>query len=244
MRTRAGFGGSIGIALGIAIAIAVVDGTRAEDAEAPTEFITTVHGTAPAGVDGRWFTLAHLDLPGERVINVVSLLDVDLEAPEPSVTKRFVKLPEPLQKAFDAANEVSQAWNPTADDLATIAASWDELPPSDDGVATLETDVFSHDAFDETISGTAGMADARWAVRQKQSYHRGNNRPVNQVSVIAITADRPDGWSGPYASVTVAAAPFPIPIAFNGTVDVHRLPDGAGKGLLARIFDVFAGCGR
>jgi len=242
MRTRAGVGVLTGIAL--MIVVAVVDGTRAQNAEAPTQFTTTVHGTAPAGIDGRWFALAHLDLPGDRVINVVSLLNVDLDAPEPSVTKLLVKLPEALQKAFDSANESSQAWNPTPDDLATIAASWEELPPSDEGVATVETDVFSHDAFDDTISGNPGMAEARWAVRQKQNYRGGPNRPINQVSVMAITEDRPDGWSGPYASVTVAAAPFPIPIAFNGTVDVHRLADDAGKGFFARLFDVFSGCGR
>jgi hypothetical protein len=240
MRTRAG----VGVLIGIALVMAVVDGTRAQSEDPPPQFTTRVHGTAPADVDGRWVVLAHLSLPGERVVNVVSLLDVKLAAPEPSVTKLFVQMPEALQQAFEAANQESQAWNPTPDDIAAIAAAWEELPPSNEGVALVETDVFAHEAFDDTISTNAGMKDARWAIRQKQSYRPGASRPVNQVSVIAITADRPDGWSGPYATVTVAAAPFPIPIAFSGTVDVHRLADGAGRGFLARIFDVFSGCGR
>lgn len=250
MRMRAKFGALIVVVL----AVGVVARTRAQDAkptppadEAPT-FTTTIEGTAPKGIDGRWFALAHLALPKDRVINVAAFLDVDLEAPEPTVTKRFVKLPEAQQKAFDAANLESKAWNPTADELNEIAATWDELPPDDQGVATLETAVFSHDAFDDTISENPGMKDARWAIRQKAAFRPGNNRAMTQVNVLAVTEDRPDGWSGPFATVTVAAAPFPVPIAFNGTVDIHRLPErlpeNASRGFLARFFDVFSGCGR
>lgn len=244
MRTRAKFGALI------VVVLAVSAGTRAQDAE-PTppaddapQLTTAVDGTAPKGIDGRWFALAHLALPKDQVINVVAFLDVDLEAPEPTVTKRFVKLPEAQQTAFDAANRESKSWSPTADELTEIAAMWDELPPDDQGVTALETVVFSHDAFDATISENPGMKDARWAIRQKAAFRPGDNRAMSQVNVLAVTEDRPDGWSGPYATVTVAAAPFPVPIAFNGTVDIHRLPENASRGFLARFSDMFSGCGR
>jgi hypothetical protein len=228
-------------------ALGIVAGTRAQDtALAPPQFTTKIMGTAPKGIDGRWFTIAHLDLPGEgdRVVNVAGFLDVRLEAPEPSVTKLYVGLPDALQQALEAANDANQAWTPTADDIRTIAESWAELPPDPQGVATLETDVFSADAFDETITANEGMSKARWAFRQKEGYHGGGNRPMNQVMILTAVEDLEDGWRGPYASVTVAAAPFPVPIAFNGTADIHRLDETASRGFLAGFLDMFSGCGR
>jgi hypothetical protein len=242
MRTRA----IIGALVVVGSAVGLVAGSRAQDAALPpTEYTTKIMGTAPKGIDGRWFTIAHLMLPDTRVINVAGFLDVRLEASQPTVTKRYVKLPDALQQAFEAANAANQAWTPSPDDVRAVAAAWDELPPDPQGVATLETDVFSPDAFDETITGNPGMDKARWAFRQKETFHGGGNRPVNQVMILTSVEDLADGWRGPYASVTVAAAPFPVPIAFNGTADIHRLDETAGGGgFLARFFDMFSGCGR
>jgi len=241
MRTRA----KIGALSVVVLALGIVAGTRAQDTALPLpQFTTKIMGTAPKGIDGRWFTLAHLDLPDDRVINVVGFLDVHLEAPEPSVTKLYAKLPDAQQQAFEAANKANKAWTPTADDISTIAGSWESLPPDPQAVATLETDIFSADAFDDTITANEGMAKARWAFRQRETYHPGGNRPVNQVMILSAVEDLQDGWRGPYASVTVAAAPFPIPIAFNGTVDIHRLDESASGGFFARLFDMFSGCGR
>jgi hypothetical protein len=241
MRTRA----SIGALVVVVSAMVVVAGIGAQDTLPPPQFTTRIMGTAPTGIDGRWFTIAHLKLPDGRVVNVAGFLDVRLEAPEPSVTRRYVKLPDALQQALEAGNDSKQAWTPSAEDIRIIAAAWDELPPDpEQPVATVETDVFSPDAFDETITGNEGMAKARWAFRQKESFHPGGNRPVNQVIILTAVEDVEDGWRGPYASVTVAAAPFPVPIASSGTADIHRLGEKASGGLLARFFDMFSGCGR
>jgi len=50
-------------------------------------------------------------------------------------------------------------------------------------------------------------------------------------------------YSGPYLAVAVAAAPFPIPIKFEGTFRLIPLVPDAGS-FWARVGDFFAGCGK
>jgi hypothetical protein len=45
-------------------------------------------------------------------------------------------------------------------------------------------------------------------------------------------------------SATVAPTPVPIRITLNGRFRAYRLESIRERGLLARLLDVFAGCGR
>jgi hypothetical protein len=67
---------------------------------------------------------------------------------------------------------------------------------------------------------------------------------MKDVMLYGATAETPDGWKGNYASATVAAAPFPIPISFGGTFRMYRLDAVPQRGFLERIMRVFSGCGR
>jgi len=54
------------------------------------------------------------------------------------------------------------------------------------------------------------------------------------------------GYVGNYSTAIIAAAPLPIPLAFDGTFQAYRLSPAPAraKGFLARLADLFAGCGR
>ena len=54
------------------------------------------------------------------------------------------------------------------------------------------------------------------------------------------------GYVGNFSTATIAAAPLPIPIAFSGTFQAYRLraAPARARGFLARLADLFAGCGR
>ena len=67
------------------------------------------------------------------------------------------------------------------------------------------------------------------------------------IPTIALFTDRRaeqgDVYSGNYFSVAVAAAPFPVPIKFEGTFRLFPLPPAAPS-IWQRLGDVFAGCHR
>jgi hypothetical protein len=65
---------------------------------------------------------------------------------------------------------------------------------------------------------------------------------VNQANLIAPLRLEGGVYSGNYLAVAVAAAPFPIPIKFDGTFQLF--PIGRSRSIWARIGDFFAGCNR
>jgi hypothetical protein len=83
--------------------------------------------------------------------------------------------------------------------------------------------------------------DALWVLRQQYIFLPGGSRPVNQANLIAPTKLEHGAYSGGFIAVAVAAAPFPIPIKFDGTFKLISL-GRAPSSLWARLGDFFAGC--
>ena len=88
------------------------------------------------------------------------------------------------------------------------------------------------------------MRDALFVLEQTLGGEAGS--PVmRQSQRFVATAPRvPVGYTGRYTVVTVAAAPFPVPITYKGTFRMMRLgaePEPAGW--LARLLAMFKGCG-
>ena len=69
----------------------------------------------------------------------------------------------------------------------------------------------------------------------------GGNRPTNQANLVAPKKLEDGVWSGDYLAVAVAAAPFPVPIKFEGTF--RLIPIGRTRSWWSRVGDFFAGCG-
>jgi hypothetical protein len=81
-----------------------------------------------------------------------------------------------------------------------------------------------------------------WVLRQSYVFIPGGNRPTNQANLVAPQKVENGIYSGNYLAVAVAAAPFPVPIKFDGTFQL--VPVRSSRSWWARIGDFFAGCGR
>lgn len=219
--------------------------TAAPDAaEEPLKQATEVVGTVP-DLTGRWFVVADLAfqknparilVPGFwEVTKVDGKLDVQL---------RQVAVPPSVAPAWDKAMKERVSWTPTPADLDAIRDEWETLPSADKGLATLAIKLMGKDGFDDTIKGEPLMKDALWVAQITGDFRRGGGRPVREVSILGANTQTEDGWSGNYMSVAVANAPFPVPIALDGTFRMWRVDTRPPAGILSRIGDWFAGCGR
>lgn len=200
-------------------------------------------GTVPS-LDGRWLVLADLALPENHHLNVPHFWDVKTVDGKVQIDDRQVTLPPALKTAIDAANKEHAVWTPTAADLETIRDQWATLPAEDRGVSKIEHRVVAKDAFDEMLKNEELMQDADWVVQQSADFRPNEGRPVREVLIWGTLEPTPDGFTGNHMSVAVAAAPFPIPISFKGTFRMYRMESLPARGFVARLLDVFAGCGR
>jgi hypothetical protein len=218
--------------------------TAAEDASEPTTQTSEVIGTVP-DLTGRWFLLADLSFPNNPAhVLVPSFWVVSNVDGKPDVQMRFVKLPPSVAGAFEAANKERKSWTPTAQDLETIAEQWDSLPPEDRGFADVAIKLVGKDGFDDTINGEDRLKDSTWVAQVSGNFRPGGGRPVREVTILGANQQTEDGWSGNYMSVAVANAPFPVPIQLNGTFRMWKVDARPARGILSRIADWFAGCGR
>jgi hypothetical protein len=227
----------------------VAPGVRAADEAAPTEApapsTTEVKGTVP-DLAGRWFVVAQLTVPkaDTPVAIISSFWDVTTTGGKMNLTVRFVHPPQQITDALAAANKDKRGWEPTVQDLQLVRDSWSTLAPEDRGVANVEVMITGKDAFTDMITSDEKMKDAKFLIQMTVNFTPGGQRPMKDVMLYGATEETPDGWKGNYASATVAAAPFPIPIAFGGTFRMYRLDAVPQRGFLERIMRVFSGCGR
>ncbi len=231
---------------------------RGQDATPPTTTVpaavhvptqtTTVRGSVP-DLTGRWLALAALHLPGDRVRVAPALWEVGTKDGRPELLVHFADLPPALQTAIDKQHEAGVEWVPSADDLQTLAAAWATLPPREAQLAQLETTLAAPDGFDEPLRNEPKTKDALWVATQLITFAASAAPAVRQVQVYAAREATPDrgytgrGYTGYYVSTTIAAAPFPIPITFEGSFRLYRLTARV-PGFMQRLLDVFSGCGR
>jgi len=204
---------------------------------------TVVHGTPP-GLAGRWLALGWLGLQGDNSITVPAFWDIAVHDGKPQLRQRFVALPAPLKAALEEASAAGRRWEPSAADLATITAGWDRLvPDSDARVARVEHEIATPDGFDDSLKAEPRTREATWVVRQRVDMDPSGAPVIRQVNVYAALSAADGGWSGNFDAATIAAAPFPIPILAKGSFRLYPIKPAA-RGWLARVFDLFRGCGR
>lgn len=216
----------------LAIAPRCVWAQPATSAAPPPVQRTTVVGTAPS-LDGRWLLSMRLGAASSGANVVAALWDVHGNGAV-EVVDRLALLPD-AQRALvtKGRSELSQA------DLRAIAQAWDNLAPDGRGVREVQTDVFGEDGFTAELKGDPATAGASWVVRQTHLFAPGSTRPLRQVTILAATGIDRGVWNGRYVSVTLAAAPLPIPIRVEGTFQLIPLPSSSWW---ARLLDVFRGC--
>jgi hypothetical protein len=209
---------------------------------APTQ-TTEVLGTPP-DFTGRWLVLADLHLPDGNHLNVPHMWDIATKDGKVVIDDRQVKLPPAQAGELDEANKAHQAWTPTAADLEAIRDAWANLSVDDRGIQSTEHRIIGKDAFDEMLKNEETLQNAQWVIQQSSAFRPNEGRPVREVLIWGGLEPTPDGFSGNHMSVAVAAAPFPIPISFKGAFRMYRMESLPQRGFVARLLDVFAGCGR
>src|SRR5262245_25973558 len=224
-------------------------GARAADEPAPTEpptaSTTEVKGTVP-DLAGRWFVVSQLSIPksDKPVALISSFWDASAAGGKTTLTVRFVHPPQQIKDALDAANKDKRGWEPSVQDLQLVRDSWSTLAPEDRGVANVEVVITGRDAFTDMITSDEQMKDAKFLIQMTTNFTPGGQRPMKDVMLYGASEETPDGWKGNYASATIAAASFPIPISFGGTFHMYHLDAVPQRGFLERIMRVFSGCGR
>lgn len=221
------------------------DEPRKQPPAAPKEH-TTVRGTPPVELVGRWMVVARIEVPGPRYRSTAALWEIKQEGGQLALTDRFAELPAAQYAALAAANQAEQPWRPTPDDVVAVAGAWDGLTLVDPRIAQIDNEIVARDGFDDSFKGEPKTKDAVWVVRQAETFDPSAAPVVKQINVYGALAPKDGGWEGTYAGATLAAAPFPIPITLNGTFEAYRLGGGAvtSRGFLARLLDLFSGCGR
>jgi hypothetical protein len=208
---------------------------------APITHTTTVEGTLP-DLEGRWLLLASLGLGQSAKRLLPSVFDVRRSDGTLEVRERHVVLPAAQQEALRRANEeLGGVWTPTPSDLDAIDRAWETLQAEDRGIAEIQHQLTGRDAFDDDLENDATTKDALWVLRQAYIFQPGGNRPTNQANLLAPKKLEDGVWSGDYLAVAVAAAPFPVPIKFEGTF--RLIPIGRTRSWWSRVGDFFAGCG-
>jgi hypothetical protein len=214
--------------------------------EARPQSKTTVTGTVPRDLLGRWVAMGWMQLPNGKVRNVPYFWDVTEEGGEMRLRVRFVWFPDAQNEAMRNGNKAGEAWRPSPEELATANAAWDHLPLwRGPGPSEVSTEILARDAFDDELKNDPRMKDAQWVVRNHFLFppSKVGASTAQQVNVYGVLKAEGDGYSGNYKTFVLAAAPFLTPLNFDGTFQLYRL-ESPRRGLLARVLDLFRGCGR
>jgi len=208
----------------------------------PITHTTSVDGTLP-DLEGRWLLLASVGLGQSAKRILPSVLDVRRSDGTLEVRERHVVLPAAQNEALRRGNEeLGGVWAPSPADLEAIDRAWDALEIDERGIGQMEHQLTGRDAFDDDLKADAATKDALWVLRQAYTFMPGGSRPTNQANLIAPLKLEDGIYSGNYLAVAVAAAPFPVPIKFDGSfrlVPIGRI----GRSWWTRLGDFFAGCG-
>src|SRR5262249_8459255 len=111
-------------------------------------------------------------------------------------------------------------------------------------VESFETTITGADAFTEEFKSEETTKNAKFVVQTVTNFTPGPDRPTKDTMVFAVTEPVGDGYRGNCQIVSLANAPFPIPISSGGTVGWTRLPAPPQPSLLERVLGMFKGCGR
>jgi hypothetical protein len=230
--------------LGIAVlAIGLLLPTTGPAAEPPAgvQEETVIHGTPPP-LAGRWLVVTHIDAKGKPQTSV-RFWDLSSGAEGLALGERFVALPAAEQASLDRANAEGVEWNPSPAVLDAVAAGWEALPERSADAASVSNEIFSPEAFGKDITSEESMQHGLWVIRRIIVF-RPDGAALRQHDAFGALEALPDGFAGNYWTTTVVRGPFLIPISFKGTFRLYRVEPAAARGWLARILDLFSGCGR
>ena len=207
---------------------------------------TVVLGTPPDDLVGRWLAVSWIALSEKGpVVTAVSVWEIARRDGKLELTLRFVNLPPGSKEGLDKANGEHSPWKPSAADLERVLAAWDELPGLDPHLAQVRHEISAPDGYPDDIKAEPRTKDAIWVVRERQDADPSGAPLIRQAMVYAALAASDGGYTGNFDGVSLAAAPFPVPLKFQGSFQLYPLGrTQKPRGFLARVLDLFEGCGR
>jgi len=205
---------------------------------------TEVQGTPPQDIVGRWVAASQARLPGASGVRpLVRMWEIRQGPDHLEVTLRRANVPEAVNDKVIDATAAKKPWTPTEEDLRLLAEQWDQLPPVEADYKRIENKVLSADAYPPAYNSDEVTKDSRFAIVMTENFS-GSQPVIRNFSIYAIRESTPTVLSGTFVLSTLAAAPFPIPITLKGDFQAYRLTPSPPRGLLQRLFDLFAGCRR
>jgi hypothetical protein len=250
---------ALAITVAVCLALPLAHAVRAADAQAPpappataapttappaaapaeVEETTRVEGEFPDTLAGRWLFVGTIKPQGP--VPLTRLLEIRHGAEHLEVLLHHVELPADVSQRAQSAG-AGNTWVPTPDDLAEIARQWDELkPPAYLQHGSIQHELLRPDAYPHEFNESFGGTE--FAIVTRETFV-GRNPVKSTFTAYGVREQTPGGLAGNFASISVAAAPFPIPIAVSGDFKAYRLADAPPRGFLEWLLDWFRGCGR
>ncbi|MFP6626441.1 MAG: hypothetical protein VCA74_05195 [Deltaproteobacteria bacterium] len=135
----------------------------------------------------------------------------------------------PFADELAASHRTHELWNPTAADIATLGSSWYKLAAPEKAVFVGGThEVVARGSYDGTKRKDVSLSGTLFAVVSKLDGNPmtggGSNISVYGVKEVSVSK-----MSGNYVESTLASAPFPISVDFNGTFSMFRIDEFSHK---------------
>jgi hypothetical protein len=183
---------------------------------------TQVDGTLPSDLRGVWLLVPVVEFPqGKHPL--ARIYEIDGEPTAPQIHLIAKDLPGRFNEELHTAQTEQRGWEPSAADLRELARRWDALVPPADEVHTIRYRVAGPDAYDEALKTDASTAGSRFAIVVTEMYNPKPNHATQSIFSYGAREIGADLISGSHVQGTVAAAPFPIPLSFNGSFRMYRL---------------------
>ena len=210
----------------------------------PPVFTTKVQGTVP-DLTGRWLVVGYVGLPNDPAGVPISLAwEITQSGGTPHLVARYGALPADMKAEYEGAAAQRKPWEPTEQQLHQLRDAWDTLQPDTPPVASIETTISGPDAPGDLAKTEPTMNDSLFVIAMVIVFTPGPDRPTKDVMVFGAKEKTDDGYRGTYAGVTLASAPFPIPITFKGTFRMYRVGPPPQASWWRGVLDMFKGCGR
>jgi hypothetical protein len=135
----------------------------------------------------------------------------------------------PFQDRLDATRKDDSLFVPSADDLKTLAEGWHRLPLPEAAVFIgAEHRVVAADNYDLGLRQDNSLEGTRFAIIStlKGNPGRGGGTTIGIYGIREVAADE---IAGSYVESTLANAPFPVSIDFNGSFFMKKVAEFSHK---------------
>jgi hypothetical protein len=189
--------------------------------QAKSWFLVTVHRTSLALSKGRILKIRAQSEPIEAEGKTVM-------GPQ-KVEVRFLEAVLPIHDELEATRQSHEPFTPSDKDIEALSENWWKLPlPDPSAFVGGEHRVVAEQDYDSSLRQDPHMEGSSWAVvsKLKGNPFSGGGQVIVIHGFKGISAER---MTGAIVESTIAQAPFPISIEFDGAFTMYKLADFSNK---------------